>query len=197
MSQESVVRKELEIKPDRVGRPRFDPYYKLLSRLYEVLVILLLLGQSRGEHTSRPINSNEATASRRRFLQNLAYICDFEKGGITCTAIGLEECETCYRLWLASNGENDQTTKFLQKALAFLQSISEVQETYVTESYVTESDYLPKLCIEFAAKRIGKERKCLVRAATQCIAELCNQKTKEGIFSSGPLAFIYCQLILH
>ncbi|KAF7515266.1 hypothetical protein PCG10_003542, partial [Penicillium crustosum] len=128
MHETAAVLKEFEIKPARVGRPRADPYNRLLSRLYEALVFLLLLGQSRGEHTSRTFYLDESTVTRRRFLQNLAYMCDFEKGGKTCTAIGLQECETCYRLWLASNEENGQTKEFLQKVLLSLQKISEDPE---------------------------------------------------------------------
>lgn len=183
MPQTLAVPEKFEIKPVRIGHPRFGRYYKLLSRLYEVLVLLLLLGQSRGEHTPRQIALDEATETRRRFLQNLAYICDYEKGGRTCTAVGLEESETCYRVWLACNEGNYQTTKFLQTTLASLQKISKLPEGGSTNKI----EALSKLCIEFAAKRIGKERKCLLRAAKQCIEELSKSKTKEGIFISTAL----------
>lgn len=177
MHETAAVLKEFEIKPARVGRPRADPYNRLLSRLYEALVFLLLLGQSRGEHTSRTFYLDESTVTRRRFLQNLAYMCDFEKGGKTCTAIGLQECETCYRLWLASNEENGQTKEFLQKVLLSLQKISEDPEV---EEATDKIGALSELCIDFAARRIGKERKCLLRAVRQCMKELSNQGAEEG-----------------
>lgn len=93
----STFQSTLEIKPKTVGRPRFDPYHKVLSRFYEPLVLLRLLGQSRGNHQPKPHDVNAGQAVRRDFLRNLSYICDFEKGGDTCTAIGLADLGASYR----------------------------------------------------------------------------------------------------
>lgn len=101
-------------KPDQhttnmaVGKPRTDAYLRLLHRLHEPLTLLKM---ALGKHTLGPhlVNHHEPAnlaATRRRFLRNLAYTCDFSKGGKSVASIGAEEREECFVLWLALN-END------------------------------------------------------------------------------------------
>ena len=68
----STFSSALEFKPKIVGRPRFDPYHKVLSRFYERLVLLQLLGKSRGNHQPKPHDLNAGQALRRDFLRNLS-----------------------------------------------------------------------------------------------------------------------------
>lgn len=115
--------KDLEIDPKRVGRPRLDPYQRLLGRFYEQLFLLNALGQTRDNHTTSSWELDATRARRRRFLQNLCYICEFKKGGSACTAIGLEELDTCYNFCVASNNETDKIATFLQNVLNVLRAI--------------------------------------------------------------------------
>jgi hypothetical protein len=159
---------ELEIAPIGVGTPRLDPYRRLIARFYEPLFLLKALGQTRGEHTPQPTNSDARMEKRRRFLQNLAYVCDFKKGGDSCTAIGLEDCQAGYCFWVASNKESDETIPFLNKALGVLRGANSLptSDLAATESALTQ------LCTKFATSRIKLEHKSFQREATKCISRL-------------------------
>ena len=75
--------------------PRLDPQQRQLSRFHEPLVLLFTLGRTRGERTCG-VSAREDLAHlpiqdvRRTFLSDLAYMCDYDKGGKTVTAIGLQ-----------------------------------------------------------------------------------------------------------
>ncbi|KAJ5926232.1 hypothetical protein N7516_008005 [Penicillium verrucosum] len=165
----------LEIKPKTVGRPRFDPYHKVLSRFYEPLVLLRLLGQSRGNHQPKPHDVNAGQAVRRDFLRNLSYICDFEKGGDTCTAIGLADLSACYRLYVASNKGQAKIAEFLKAVLGLLHDLNEVPGS---QSPQKEAEFV-KFCVDFAEKRIRKEKNCLFRAVDACSRKLSHSATIE------------------
>ncbi|KAJ5288322.1 hypothetical protein PENANT_c122G10930 [Penicillium antarcticum] len=153
--------KDLEIDPKRVGRPRLDPYQRLLGRFYEQLFLLNALGQTRGNHKTSSFELDAARARRRRFLQNLCFVCDFRKGGSTCTAIGLEELDTRYNFFVASNNEIDKIAAFLQNVLNVLRAVAHQAGT---NDACTESEFF-QLCIGFAAERIKEEGNCLRRNA--------------------------------
>ncbi|KAJ5873618.1 uncharacterized protein N7473_013177 [Penicillium subrubescens] len=162
---------DLDINPERVGRPRLDPYERLLSRFYEQLFLLNALGQTRGNHTFPPFELDDRRAKARRFLQNLCYICDFKKGGSACTSVGLEELDTCYNFCVATNGETGKIAEFLTTALSSLEDIA--HPTGTNQDY-KNSRFL-HLCIEFAAKRIEGEKKCLRRGVKDCLSRLKGQ----------------------
>ena len=63
-----------------------------MHRFYEPLVLLYVLDRTQGDRLTRTIADNSMEEApvrevRRRFLDALSYICDFEKGGDTMTAI--------------------------------------------------------------------------------------------------------------
>jgi hypothetical protein len=62
---------------------------KLLKRFYEALVILFILGQSRGDKTDEEECETKSESLglnpdklRRAFIRNLAYLCDYKRGEI-------------------------------------------------------------------------------------------------------------------
>lgn len=167
---------ELEIEPIGVGPPRFDPYQRLLARFYEPLFLLRALGQTRGEHTPQPLSFDALMERRRRFLQNLAYVCDFKKGGDSCTAIGLESRQSCYLFWVASNNMIEKIVSFLNTALNILMSANSQP---VSDLAATESAFI-QLCVDFATSRIDLERKNLEREAKNCILSLTEKTSKTG-----------------
>ncbi|KAL2845027.1 hypothetical protein BJY01DRAFT_263715 [Aspergillus pseudoustus] len=162
-----------DAKPKTVGPPRLDPYHRLLSRFYEPLVLLQLLGKSGGNPTPRPLGLDAAQATRRMFLQNLSFICDYNRGGETCTAIALESTETCYRFWAASYKGKEKIPQFLKVALDFLRDIDCSSETELANKTADFS----RRCIEFATKRIDKEKRCLFAAIHCCRKTLSDQNT--------------------
>lgn len=164
-------------KPERIGRPRLGLYYKLFSRFYEAIVMLSVLGQSRGKHAPATETKDVCKIIRRRFLRNLAYICDFDKCSDTCTAIGLEEKQQCYFFWVASNKRYEGTAEFLSKALNYLQEISELP----SEEFNVKKLFLLKHCLHYSGLRIAKERKMLFVAVRKCLEKLGDMGPREGI----------------
>ncbi|KAF4228833.1 hypothetical protein CNMCM8980_000115 [Aspergillus fumigatiaffinis] len=153
-NQGNTASKQLPINSNCVGPPRRDPYKRLLSRFYEPLFLLRVLGQTRGEHTVSPPDLNLEQAHRRKFLRNLAFVCDFKKGGDTCTAIGLEDSETCYKFWIASNTSIDKIIKFANNALSRLKLTA---TTPGDQSAELDKVEFTKFCLDFAASRVRKE----------------------------------------
>ena len=64
-------------------------------QFYESQLLLYVLEKVRGEHTTRRNYHGELdqdeTELRRSFVDKLAYICDFKKGGSTVTALALQK----------------------------------------------------------------------------------------------------------
>jgi hypothetical protein len=167
----------LPIKPERVGHPRLHPYQRLLGRFYEVLFLVQALEQTRGIHTPEPPALDQQQASRRRFLQDLAYICDSQKGGDTCTALGIEESSHNYTFWAAVNKAKDEITEFLRGVLKILKisinlSVQELESHRVM---------LIRWCIEFASLRINEEKKLLFKAARDSLQRLDMQASEQGM----------------
>ncbi|KAK8065091.1 hypothetical protein PG997_011838 [Apiospora hydei] len=140
--------------------PRLDPYQRLISRFYEPLRLLHVLGQTRGKHTAVPKCADPTQKSRRRLLDNLAYLCVFGKGGKCppAAAIGMEGVETGYVLWLASNHAAD-----LDRMEPFLKSvIGNLRRHMRHPPLFTEAQFIEQ-CVAFAQPRIEKEQDLLER----------------------------------
>ncbi|KAH7096057.1 hypothetical protein FB567DRAFT_48376 [Paraphoma chrysanthemicola] len=86
-----------------------DVSSRLLHRFYEPLGLLSALGQARGEHTHTTppslghVDSLTHEQLRRQFLNELAFLCDYKKGGDSCTAIALGQNPQGYVFWVAAN----------------------------------------------------------------------------------------------
>lgn len=176
------------IKPGRVGAPRLDAYQRLLDRFYEPLFLLKVLGETRGHHTTVPPDLNPEQARRRVFLRNLAYICDFEKGGSSCTAIGLEDSEACYKFWVASNTVSGKIVDFLKNALSILQRVA----CHPSSDLESNKAAFARFCVKFAASRVKKETKYLFRAVRVCQRRLDDPKTEAGVYFPHGCACILC-----
>ncbi|OKL62232.1 hypothetical protein UA08_02341 [Talaromyces atroroseus] len=155
-----TAREALELTPSRTGRPRLDKSSRILARFYEPLFLLQALGQTRGVHTRRERDSNDVTETRRKFLENLCFVCDFAQGGESCTAIGLEERVDKYVFWLASNGKHPNIADFLKSALKFLcLTASHLAEL---EPDATEREFT-QICADFAKIRINEQWKRMLQ----------------------------------
>ncbi|EEP79561.1 predicted protein [Uncinocarpus reesii 1704] len=170
MASRAAYNRQLPIESERIGRPRLDKSQKLLSRFYEPLFLLRVLGQTYGNHTTAPRDLNPERARRRKFLRNLSYICDYRKGGESCTAIGLEDSDTCYNFWVASNAHNGAIVDFLKSALGSLRVIANQPPSLELDS--SQSTDFVKFCIGFAASRVRQETQLLFREAKECCRRL-------------------------
>lgn len=163
-------------------KPRTGPYYKLLCRFYEPLILLRALGQTRGTHTSAPQDASPTQSKRRRLLRNLSYLCDYEKGGETISAIGLEENEQCFVFWVASNstGSRDKIVQFLKSCLAEIQRIFKLENE---QRNAAEMKFI-LTCINFAVRRVKKEHSLLLRAVKKCEQYLDNTLAEDSRLAS-------------
>lgn len=137
-------------------RPREE---KQIHRFYEPLVLLYTLGSERADRPPENPRMNMSSIStedaRRTFLKALAYVCDYDKGGDTVTAIGLEQTPEANVFWVASN--KDPTNKivpFLKKLLTKLTSSSTNEKTL---------EDIVRMCTGFATPRIRKYKSLITR----------------------------------
>ncbi len=138
-------------------------YFQLWRRFYEPLVMLKILGSTRGEHSAKP----EQPSPVHRFLDNLAYLSDHVKGGSTTSAIGLENAPKRFNFWIASNEpkQSDKSAPFLASILRDVRTIADSP----TGGRASLQEKLVRRCIEFAKHRVKKEAKMLMSNIKRCI----------------------------
>lgn len=145
--------------------PRFDPYFRIICRLYEALYLLHILGGIRGPHLLPILDFSTILATRRRFLRNLAFLCDYKKGGPSTTSIAVEDRHDCNLFWVASNEEPPGSVlEFLKSVIDAVRGFPSLPEERQTE---VEQD-LEVRSVIFAAKRIKNHAQSLVSSARTC-----------------------------
>ncbi|KAF9870192.1 hypothetical protein CkaCkLH20_12278 [Colletotrichum karsti] len=148
--------------------PRLDPYVRLVYRFYEALILLSILLPVSGHHVVSSINNLSLQDARRRFLKNLCFICDYDKGGDSTTAIAVEERDDACIFWVSSNeGVRNNVTEFLRNILDELGNAIDQQN-----DQNVDRETFRVLTTEFASPRIRKEARILRNAAMRCIEHL-------------------------
>ncbi|KAJ3527677.1 hypothetical protein NM208_g10584 [Fusarium decemcellulare] len=161
-----------------VGAPRLSPYNKLLSRLFEFLALFSILRKAEGPHVITNHDPSSLEATHRRFLRNLCFICDYEKGGDTTTAIAVEDQPDCFKFWVAANlTPTDKVIDFLSGVLNSLRGCEMLEGAQRQEL----KDQLIKDSIMFAASRLKKETKMLSNAANKCTHYLRNASSEVSV----------------
>ncbi|TDZ53693.1 UPF0676 protein [Colletotrichum trifolii] len=126
---------------------------------------LTFLTNAGGPHIASHFNYYSENDRRRRFLTNLAFICDYTKGGGSTTAVAVEERDDCYVFWVASNeGASNETRQFLEGVLNGLRDVANKSE----QQALPTNEALMAKCVAFASKRLKKETKLLCNAAMAC-----------------------------
>ena len=100
----------------------------VLQDFYGRLVLLHSLGRTQGERIG-PSKAHRLSETpdqwRRAFLNDLASMCDFKKGGSTVTAIALEQTPKNHIFWIASNTNPAKLgAPFLRNLLSKLANVS-------------------------------------------------------------------------
>ncbi|KKZ60941.1 hypothetical protein EMCG_04414 [[Emmonsia] crescens] len=151
-----------------ISRRYPNKHERLLRRFYEPLVLLHTLGPTRGTHTNplslSPTDNSTVRGCRRNFLNELAYVCDYDKGGDTVTAIGLESTPQGSTFWVASN------TSPAAKIIPFLKVLLQTLERIANAPAPSERDAedVAKLCVAFGGRRIKKYRSLFARELEGC-----------------------------
>jgi hypothetical protein len=154
---------------------------RVLHRFYEPLVLLYVLDRTQGDHLARPtyerlpLEDITAKELRRRFLDSLSYICDFDKGGDTTTAIMLADAPLTY--YVACNKTPKEKVKsFLYTILTQLASVYERDSRQRME---LENSILGQ-CTKFSEKRLELYWKSL----RECLEECRNVSSDGSMISS-------------
>lgn len=157
-------------------KPRSGHYKKLMARFYESLFFLRVLGQTRDIRTSAPSTGSIEQDARRAFFRNLAFVCDYEKGGKSFTSFGVANLPDCYMFLLASK-RKENCAKMLTCVLEMLREYGKTVDH--TERAGRSSEFI-KACIRHANSRIDLYIKELKAAIIDCIATLVRRNDSNG-----------------
>ena len=139
-----------------------------LHDFYEPLVILRILGPWIGPQIRIP-SSTAPYAPLHIFLDRLSWICDYEPGGDTVSAIALERNVVGVTAWLATS------RKAVQKVETHLKYILECLQSTRTLSAGRLHDLAQEMCtvcIDFAHERVRRYTKLCCDYVKQCHATL-------------------------
>lgn len=151
---------------------------RLMARVFEVVMLASFIRKVHGSHITVQHDLSTTTGARRRFLQNLAFLCDYGKGGPSTTGICVEERQDCYVAWVASNkGAPPEVVAFLDSILKGLRTASASNDQERNNLEV----HLLRVAATFARDRVFKEWKLLVRSAAQAVAAL-RQAGDQGVY---------------
>jgi hypothetical protein len=158
---------------------------KLQKRFYEALVMLFVLGQNRGDRVDDEGFDAEPDPSdlggeklRRSFLRNLAYLCDFEKGGDQTTAFALQETPQKIVYWMASNKGKprgkDPTKLFAEGILETLKHLEPPQASEIEKELFEKA-------VAFSSKRISYYAKALEKEIQVVLEYLLENRSAGGV----------------
>ncbi|KAK5552864.1 hypothetical protein LTR46_009280 [Exophiala xenobiotica] len=172
---------------------------KLLHRFYEPLVLLYVLDPTQGDHVREeanrlPLDITSSKELRRRLVSALAYICDFEKGGDSFTAIFVTQGPLTY--YIACNkGPRSKTLSFLRKILDHLEKVydrDEKQRAKARGKILAE-------CVKFSNKRLKAYWSFLRNVLVRCEETLKDgpgskafSALKQGLIESSPDLLTLC-----
>jgi hypothetical protein len=171
---------------------------KLLHRFYEPLVLLYVLDPTQGNHVREeadrlPLDITSLKELRRRLVSALAYVCDFEKGGDSFTAIFVTQGPLTY--YIACNkGPRSKTLSFLQKTLGHLEKVYDLGEKQRAKA---KAKILAE-CVLFSNKRLKAYWSFLRNALIRCeeiLKDVPGSEGKPHAFSAPQHSFSFlCQL---
>jgi hypothetical protein len=160
-----------------------DPSRRHLVRFHEALVLLQTLSGSRNEHEGAQFHIEEdilslpLKASRRRFLTDLAYICDYDCEGTTATAIALEVTHDESIFWVASSSSPEKMIVDFMKSL--LAKISQNSNPKASSQAMVANEIF-EICIAFAKPHIEACRTSLLNSLEMGLDGLDKTMCNEG-----------------
>lgn len=142
----------------------------LEQQFYESQLLLFVLERIRGEHKKRQNYHGELdqgeTELRRSFVEKLAYLCDFKKGGSTVTALAIQKTYQGVVFWLAANESvKPKVVDFLKRILQLLKTVE------VKAKKATEAELLA-LIVPFNKERLKWYWSALQKELPRCITRL-------------------------
>ena len=143
-----------------------------MKRFYEALVLQHVLGITRGDHIPRPLpdvqdaEELDGISLRRNFLEKLAFVCDYEKGGASVTAIALQQTPAAVIFWVAANEDVKSKVKpFLETILSSLERLhSKPAGSVIKEA----EDEVFRRAVQFGKSRIKAYMRCMKEPLDEC-----------------------------
>ena len=166
---------------------------KLLKRFYEALILLTVFGSNRGSrileeeiptdslddetleidisisvldvNKKHEMDEISRTKLRRSFTRHLAYLCDYEKGGDSTTAIALQQIEGAIVYHVAWNkiSRPENGVEFLRKVLGLLgcAGCDVIRDSEEKRKEIVDKIF--DLSVKYAEKRISSYASFLAR----------------------------------
>lgn len=142
-------------------------HQRLEVQLSQYLLLLSALNKPQAEKTNTAPRSKQLPRNvRRSFLDAIAYICDYKKGGKTCTAAALTGTPMNPILWLTVNWQ-PQTYRKTKPEHHVARVLSGIRENTHDPDHV--SDDLLHGVIQPSRTSIELYRKMALRACEECI----------------------------
>ena len=168
--------------PAPATRPTPPESTKLMKRFYEPLVLQHVLDPTRGSHIHcEPLGSPDKSELnncnlRRSFVNSLAYICDYQKGGATVTAIALEMRPAGVVFWVAAN--EDVEGKVVLSLEGILKNLAGLDGVVDEESTVTVEESTFRLAVELGMPRVKAYWQLLQGPLERCLKILEGEQSK-------------------
>lgn len=156
-----------------------DANGRLLRRFYAPLILLSVMDPTRGaQHPdlASDSGSNHEATLWRNFLDQLAFLCDSEKGGDTVTAIAVQKNAEHPIFWLATNSSKSNKRIKAQDHLILVLGLLEQIHTINRPASDVEDD-ITSQCIDFSHRRIKTYSTwlmCAIRKAKRMMKERTN-----------------------
>jgi hypothetical protein len=168
-------------KPSSPNAPRLDPHERILGRFYEPLILLCTLGRTRGEHQpadfprSANVTKWPLKYVRRLFLNQLAFLCDYDTGGDSVTAISIQHTPQERIFWIAANSSpSKRIAPFMQARLVLLKNVAE-NRVVVDDTM----DHFLAACIDHAKPRIKTYLQFFTKELEACRKNLENKAVED------------------
>ncbi|KAL8381526.1 hypothetical protein RB595_005681 [Gaeumannomyces hyphopodioides] len=159
--------------------PRFDTYGKLLHRFFEPLILLHTLGKTRGIHSPASVEEGSSEFTRKTFLDDLSYVCDYNKGGHTTAAIAIDADRDRYVFWFALNKSSVRVQTFLRSVLAMISESIKPVNARNQEARDELIANLTRNCFEHARARVKEEARMLRTYIENCKSFLAQEGDAE------------------
>jgi len=170
--------------------PTPDKSTKLMKRFYEPLVLQHILDPTRGDHIQcEPLDTQDESELgdcklRRSFVDSLAYICDFDKGGATVTAIALEKRPAGVVFWVAANESvNGRVVLSLEEILKGLVGLG-LDGVVDKESTAKVEESTFRRAVELGMPRVKAYWKLMQGPLERCLNILESEQNKGELISS-------------
>jgi len=156
---------------------------KLWNRFYEPLILLRAYGKSQGRHVKSDKASSEMYTDgsnkrlSERFLDELAYICDYSPSGDTVAAIAIQDGPHLI-YWVAANtSQGSKVRPFLSNILELLGQVYNASDEHVSALRHQISDR----ALVFSAQKLRRYRSVLKHTINSCLPKL-ERQSKEGLY---------------